>query len=400
MTRPSSMASPADPVFACLSAAARHDDDRSAFAWVSTVDGAALVTASRSHGVDHVLLDWMKIVAPEHPAVSILKRRNDEAARFHLRAAVALRDAGSALREAGVQHVAFKGPILAALARSTSCRAYSDLDLMVSPHELELALEVLGRTGAALAPYTGWRNLLETEHAQVPMMLPLAVPLDLHWDLCSRPHMRLSWTVEGAEALIARSVLMDTAAGPATVLEWNDMLLHTAAHAGWSGGDRLGWLVDVDSVVRSGSFDWDTVVKRARAWGLEPLVGDVFRRARDLLGTPIPSETTHVLRGGAVGSLLRSAERLRPMKTKRSDHSPGRILSLDTRSGLVGTLGALTRRSLGYTVRRARGVPKDRVVEPRRPDDENWRRPYLSFATTGSAPRAGSRAEVSSIGKN
>ena len=45
---------------------------------------------------------------------------------------------------------------------------------------------------------------------------------------------------------------------PVPVLGTEDMVLHAAAHAGWSGGERLGWLVDVDSVVRAGGIDWDS----------------------------------------------------------------------------------------------------------------------------------------------
>lgn len=389
-----------DAVFSCLSAAARRDTDPSSYGWVAAVDPVALVAASRSHGVDHLLHDWMTIVAPDHGAVPVLRRRSDEAARFHLRALGALRGAGNALDAAGVGYVAVKGPVLATLARTSSCRAYGDLDLLVSPRHLEIALDALTRTGAAMSESAQWQVLYESQHAQVPMTLPLGVALDLHWDLCSRPHMRTSWTVEGAETLISRAGSLDTAVGAVPVLDRADMLLHTSGHAGWSGGDRLGWLVDVDSVVRSGSIDWDTVVNRTRLWGLEALVGDVLNRTGHLLGTPIPYEVTRALRGGALGSLLRSSDRLFPMTGEYDGGSASRLLRLDARSGLASTLGVVARRAYGAASRRTRPVDPIDVVEPRRPDDENWRRPYLSFATTGAAPRLLRRSVEPDVGKN
>ena len=378
-----------DPVLSALTAAARHDADLSALRWVYGLDPDVLLAASRAHGVDHLVLDWITIVAPDHGSVKVLRRRNDDAARFHLRALAALRGAGRALESAGVRYLAVKGPVLATLAPTASSRAYGDLDLLVAPGQLEVALDALTDTGAALSDSAQWRVLLESEHAQVPMILPVAMPLDLHWDLCSRPHMRRSWTVEGAEALLSRSGSLNTAAGAVPTLDWNDMLIHTAGHAGWSGGDRLGWLVDVDSVVRSGQVDWDIVVNRTRAWGLDALVGDVLYRTGVLLHTAIPTEVTRALRGGALGSLLRTSDRLFPMTGIYDGQSASRLLRLDARTGLSSTLGVVTRRTVGAVSRRVRSGGADDLAEPSESNDENWRRPYLSFASGGSVRRAG-----------
>lgn len=382
----------ADPVFAALVAAGRREIDHGLS--LDDVDPAVLVAASGTHGVDHVLLDWLKKSSPGHGAVAPLQERNRMHARFHYRTLVALRSASSALMAAGVAHVAIKGPILATLSQASPCRAYSDLDLVVEPRSLEAALDVLTEQGAELSAAGGWRHLYATQHAQVPMLLPFGVPLDLHWHLCSRPHMRRSFTVDDAASLIARSMSLETATCDVTTLGWDDMLVHTAAHAGWSGGDRLGWFVDVDSVVRSGSIHWDTVVARARAWGLEALVGDVLRRSRELLETPIPAEVPDALRGGAMGTLLRTTERLRPMSALRYDRSARRMLHLDLRSGLSRTVVAVTFRAATATARRARQrslSPVD-AIELRRADDEKWREQYVSFAMTevaSTVPRAG-----------
>ena len=385
--RQSAQVGSSDLVFSALTAAARRNVEHANVPEVDKIDPIALVAASGSHGVDHVVLDWLKIWAPDHPAVALLREKNRESAQFHLRALASLRHAERALTAAGVGYVTFKGPVLAILARSTSCRVYTDIDLMVSPQSLELAVEVLEQAGSAVTSTRRWKNLLESRHAQVSIALPLGVPLDLHWHLCSQPHLRRSFTVEGAEAIIQRSVSMDTPVGPMRVLDWNDMLVHTAGHAGWSGGDRLRWFVDVDSVAR-GQIDWDTIINRTRAWGLEALVGDVLRQTRELLGTPIPREVIDALRGGGVGWLLRSTERLAPMSGIRGGWSVRRTLRLYARSGLVSTAGAMTRRAAQEVTRCAqqRTLKPVEVIESVRPDDEDWRRPYLSFATTGSAP--------------
>ena len=60
-----------------------------------------------------------------------------------------------------------------------------------------------------------------------------------------------------------------------------DTTLHVALHACFAGADRLGWLVDLDRVVRAMTPDCDELVRRAETWSAGLPVGLAALRARD-----------------------------------------------------------------------------------------------------------------------
>lgn len=350
------------------------------------LDGETLLVASQRHGIDHVVLDWFASVCPDHPAVGTLVQRNRTAAAFNLRVLGALRGALGAL-PADLPVLALKGPVLASFASTTGVRPYGDLDLLVPPDRLSDALDALHAWGATPFPYGSWREAFETEHAQVPMRLPFGVHLDLHWHLCSQPHIRNAFSVDSAQVLLARAERLDLSNGVGTgigdipVFERHDMLIHTAAHAGWSGGDRFGWLVDVDSVIRSHEIDWDAVMGRSESWGLASLVADILRRTRRTLLTEIP---TDVLRWGgsrrSVSTALRIADRLAPARAVLDDRSIARFARLATRDSLTSTLGVMAARYAQALGRRV--GPPNRATAPRPPtgpDDEQWKEQYLAL---------------------
>jgi hypothetical protein len=370
-------------VFDAVTAAVRRDTSTAAANRVAGVPGHLLVAAAEGHGVGHLVSDWLRAVDPDHPAVTDLMGANERAARFYLRSLGALGALTTALSDGGVPHLTFKGPILATMAMTTAKRRFSDLDVMVAPADLDRAIELLRGTGAAVFPYGGWRHFAETQHAQIPLTLPFGMPLDLHWHMCSRPRMRRTWPVDPAVDLIARSALLQTPVGPIAVLDRVDMLVHTAGHGGWSGGHRLGWFADIDAVVRAGPIDWDQVVRRTRAWGMDAIVGSMLVGTRHLAGTEVPDEVVAALRGGVVGTVLRGADRMIPIRHRTGRALVTRVLYQEACAGLPGTARALGFRAGEAVTRRLHGQHRDdtAVVPPRGPDDDGWKEPYLRFAT-------------------
>ncbi len=330
----------------------------------------------------------MRTADPDHEAIFGLRSRASAATHFHLRAMGALRNAASALDGSGVGYVAVKGPILASLAKTSAARRYGDLDLLVTPKDLERAIGALIDGGAALLPYGGWQHFFETKHAQIPLALAFDIQLDLHWHLCSRPQMRRSWSVEPAEDLLGRAVSIATEVGDIRVLRPSDMLVHTAGHAAWSGGDRLGWVADVDAVVRAGAIDWDDVVRTSKAWGIAALVGQQLSSAKRLALSDIPSEVIAELHGGGYGILLRSVDRLGSKHAAPSHLSPRRLVRLHARSGALTTLAAMALRTGPTILALARGqLGTDPEVRPAGPADEQWRTRYLDFALSERSTR-------------
>lgn len=365
---------------AAMKHAVRNDDVSPG---LSEVDPESLELAASAHGVSHVVLDWLLRVAPQHPAATTLRSINRDAAMFNLKVLGALRNALEALPP-DLETVAFKGPVLASLSRTTSVRAYGDLDLLVAPDRFEEAYLALQASGATLFPYGSWQSAFETRHAEIPMILSFGVPLDLHAHVCSRPYMRQSYRVDEASALLERRRMLDLGSGRLPVMSLEDMLLHTACHSGWSGGERLGWLVDLDSVIRSGDVDWDVVVRRARDWQVRPLVNDALLRTRTIVGTDVPAEVLRQARRDPGSAILRVADMFDPPQACSRERGLARLLRLDTRESVAATAAAFGHRlSDAARLRFSSTQPTDIARLTREPEvDDQFRDDYLGFIGT------------------
>ena len=247
-----------------------------------------------------------------------------------------------------------KGPVLNELRPGPLVRPYSDLDVLIDPSTLEAALDALLASGAAPIDGWLWQHLLETEHGQVPLVLAFGTSLDLHWHLCSRPSLRWNFEIDAPATLLSRSVPFDVGGSPVPVLSPVDMLLHTASHATWSGGDRLVWSIDVADVVGWFDFDWDTVVRRAHAWGVGNLVSEALRQAVNEAGAVVPPGVIDALRIGGWGRVLATLDRPR-LRAFLGRHDLATLLRTDMR-GDTGTSARLFRGRVRNALRRRVGT--------------------------------------------
>jgi hypothetical protein len=381
--------SESDRVLAILRAAARREPNSRLLAHTQSVD--LLLEASSRHGLDHVLLDWLRLAVAEreHPALGALQERNRRAANFHLRVLGALRTALDSLMGT-MAVVVLKGPVLAALGGTRSVRTYGDLDLLIAPASYLDALEALEGIGATLFPYGGWRGAFETRHAQLPLLLPLGVGLDLHWHLCSEPGVRNSFSVDSADRLLSRAGRLELGIGAIPVLDPHDMVIHTAAHAGWSGGDRLGWLVDVDATIGRVDLDldWDVIVRRAQAWKLDHVVRDVLRRTAHEIGTAIPAEVLRPRHLTPMAFVLEKLDAGAPIQAIGSGYSAARLTRIYLRSTLRSTAWAVGVQAVAAARRRLSPPPPPSTVDglpgsfTKGADDERWRDSYLGWVVT------------------
>ena len=264
-----------------------------------------IATVSQDQGVEDVALTWLSAAFPDHQGVATLRNRCLSMQRLHLRALADLRTLKSALDSAGVPFVVMKGPVLNELRTGSYVRRYSDLDVLVDPLDLASALGALTAAGASDIEGWVWQYLVDERHAQLPVVLPLGTSVDLHWHLCSSPLHRHNLRVEEPAALLERSSTMLVGGLTVPVLSTTDMLLHTAAHATWSGGHRLVWSVDIADIVRSFDIDWDEFTERAWMWGAAELIGDGLRTSRDTVAAEVPERVLSALGAGVWGKTIR-----------------------------------------------------------------------------------------------
>jgi len=262
-----------------LLAAWPEDPPRFRALCASVTRGEELVREAGEHGVLGVLQE--ALADPGSPTLA-WKRPLDEQCivqRLAQSGLVRLLDrALEALALAGIEVVALKGPVLAErLFGDPTVRPSTDIDLLVAPHDLARALEVLSRAGLEQEPGAGEKYFREHHH-HLHLHSPDRLVVELHFQLSSN-----FGAVMPAEEYLARAVEYRTRCGSlCRVLALEDEVLYLAQHAAGHGFTRLAWLYDLKMLLRQNpGLDWSCVRRRAAAAGvLVPLsfTLDVLRR--------------------------------------------------------------------------------------------------------------------------
>jgi hypothetical protein len=163
-------------------------------------------------------------------------------------------DASASLTAAGIGHVVFKGPVLAAdwkAAFGADVRTYTDVDLLVRRDDLAAASDQLvgDLKASPAAGSIGERGFT----------LPSGAAIDLHWLLLNdQPAVRRHRL--DTDALLRRA----RTDGPMAHLDRLDAILHVCLHAVISDGSRLAAAIDVGAMLRAEPFDTAALLQRAR----------------------------------------------------------------------------------------------------------------------------------------
>lgn len=312
-----------------------------------------LVNAAALHRVSGcVATSLLGEPALEAAATVALRSAQMSAATTQLRIEAELQPLADTLD--GVPWLVLKGPALARrFYPKPHMRSYSDLDALIAPRDLPAALERLAEAGYGLLD-RNW-ELLRTELAgEVHLVTPRGVALDLHWDVTNDRQTRRSLAFDTRD-LLERSVRSDLGTvRNVPVLTPVDALTHTAVHAARSGGDRLVWLKDVDCIVRSASWDWEAVLRRAdQVRALLPLVL-MLQRSAAHLRTPVPAEV--LARDAGARAWLacgRIVNRFSPVQRVTGGGSAARMLARATRGDSSTSARELARRARTWAGNRA-----------------------------------------------
>jgi len=192
----------------------------------------------------------------------------------------------SALERAGVEAVAWKGPLLAATAYGNlGLREFSDLDILVRRPDLESASAVLVGLGYERANYMPRQRERQFLRAENEIMFTReGLLVDLHWRLASQ---RYALRLEPND--IWRRLRPAQLAGVAVrTLAPEDLLLALCFHGAQHSWERLSWICDIAELLRAGAPpDWAIVQARARALGIERTTRLGLSLTRSLLGAEL-----------------------------------------------------------------------------------------------------------------
>ena len=257
-----------------------------------------LVTMAAYHRVPGVAYRSLVELGRDDPAFAGLRGSYQMAAIGHTRCLVDLATVVEAFTGLNRPWMVVKGPVLVERGYGDSgARLYEDLDLVVHPSELAVAMALIEEAGGSVSD-VNWPLVTRLGRAEVPMILAAGMPADLHWQLLVTPPIRSRFTISMDE--LAERVQPIRAGGiEVPALDPVDELLYLTLHGSLSGGHQLVWLKDLEVMMEHQDVDWDLVVDRARRWRADLVAAIQLDRARTVLGALVPDQIIETLAGGA-----------------------------------------------------------------------------------------------------
>lgn len=257
-----------------------------------------------------------------------------------------------ALSAAGVTPIALKGSVLATrLYPMPLARPATDVDVLVSPTELEAAGAALSKLGLARQADPALADPFE-EHHHLAWAGPRGL-VEVHFRLISS----LGRGLFDDAAIRARARDFTFEGRQVRLLSPEDEFLYLAVHAANHGFLRASWLVDLQLfLTRDGNLDFETMMARAADAGFRHALLVTLRLLERGLDVQLPPQARELLDGrrrrGHIDRLLFS-----PPRVERAAWSTSRVGSVALRLWMVDSpqrgahhlLDGLTR-----AVRRAR----------------------------------------------
>lgn len=260
------------------------------------IDWSRVVAGARRHRVS-LLLDPRAVAALPETA-----RGAWAAARGDALLAIALADETARLARAfdraALPALFLKGAALSRQLYGDPCaRTPRDIDLLVRPESFHAALDVLAGCDYALLPgeldgegkFTFYHVSLR--HAAYGFVVEL--------------HIRLAKDERVLPLAILRpfdnAVTLRFPGADVPTLRAEAAVVYAAYHGTRHLWRRLVWIADLAAAARSEAIDWDDVLERIRACGLEQGLATGLALARSLLGAPLPpgvAEDSGMMRAG------------------------------------------------------------------------------------------------------
>ena len=189
------------------------------------------------------------------------------------------------LNSAGLRHVHLKGPAFSQwLYGDPGVRRFSDLDILVSPRDLEAALACLKLEGFVPRIPRGPGDVIYASIGAWPLSAPDRVPIDLHWQVAGR---RFPRTVGADEVLssartlaIAGQEVLIPSPEHAAVMH----LAHSAKHLWYA----LEQTRSTAELMRRTDIDWSVVRETLRRAGAIRSTATGLRLAAEMFDAPVP----------------------------------------------------------------------------------------------------------------
>lgn len=206
------------------------------------------------------------------------------------------------LHQAGIGTMVLKGAALALRHYGDlGVRPMLDVDVLVEPRRVRQAVAALTEAG--------WSSFLPTE---LDVLLPVThgtlyqdrsrVGIDLHW--------YAMWSPAVEDDFWSAAEPLELGEAPTLAQAPADQLLQVCVHGIWSDGQRVRWVADAITVMRSSpDLDWDRVIERARARALTLPLREALAYLDRRFDAPVPSAVLRTLDSRPTGVFERAGHR-------------------------------------------------------------------------------------------
>ncbi|RQG89225.1 hypothetical protein EA462_12735 [Natrarchaeobius halalkaliphilus] len=271
---------------------------RGRFDWVDAdLEWDRVVALATKHGVSSLIVSAIETHSVQNVPDShlqTLENRTKYVSQRNLRLFQEVATLSAAFQNEGISAIPYRGPVAGeVIFGSVGRREFGDLDFLVSresiPDLRSVLLErgydhqyVLETTGDLTENQRWAYARFSRDYAFVHRTEPFEV--ELHWRVVSR---RFPSTIDLGTVWERRSTL-PVAGTDVPVLGHEDRLLMLCVHGTRHRWERLMWLCDVCAYINTQSFDWDTVLERARRHSRERMLYLGLAVADELLGVGLP----------------------------------------------------------------------------------------------------------------
>jgi putative nucleotidyltransferase-like protein len=254
------------------------------------VDWGDVLRLAEHHGVIPLLYKRLRDLPGNLPPAILddLHRRYESNARRNLQFTAELFRILDALEAHCIAAIPHKGPVLAeTVYGDIALRSFSDLDILVSPSDVQPAKPVVEELG-----YVPVLSLTDAEeHAY------LASGYEYSFDGPAGPNLlEIQWGIApkfyavdfDCGQMFARAVSANLSGRTVRALCPEDLLLTLCVHAAKHAWSRLCWLRDVAGLLESQIVDWSIVEQRATKFGISRMVQVSLLLAHRLLSANVP----------------------------------------------------------------------------------------------------------------
>jgi Uncharacterised nucleotidyltransferase len=318
-----SMSPEFDLVLACSSASRAPETEARIQALLSVpLDWSQFMEQSDQHGVLPLVqqrLESFRSLIPS-TAWGQLKTRMTDHVRCALRLTHLLHNVSDALVQAGIGGLAYKGPVLAQrLYGDVAMRQFSDLDLFLPTADILEATKALKKIGLAAHStfrQAEWREFVKTGYELTFDGFGNQNLLEIKWRVLPR-----FYAIDIAvEELFERAQSLQLSEKSVLTLCDDDLFLLLCVHAYKHAWSKLSWIADIARLIQCADLDWDWLMQRAFALGIQRIIGINLFLAQELLNSETPAPAVSLLTHDPTVRLL-AAEIARNMGSNTELHS-------------------------------------------------------------------------------